>query len=257
MIKEAVILAAGAGKRMQPLSLSTPKALLPIAGKPNLSYQIETLLDHKIETIYLVIDHKDHQIEPYVTSEFGKYVEIKIIKQKENKGAAEALLLLKDIIHNPFVLFLGDIFFSGCNLEPLIKDVVYKNYDCSLMAIDDESFDSVKKNFVVIPKANNDVAYVIEKPLQNIGLIKGCGLYTFMPNIFKAISNTNISERFEEIGLTDAIQTLIDSNSNVSFHKTIDLEVNLTTPDDLVWANQKFCFSNQIITNDHTELSIS
>jgi NDP-sugar pyrophosphorylase family protein len=52
-----VILAAGVGSRMQPLSFDYPKPLLPICNKPIIQYQIETMIDLDIDKIFIVCGH--------------------------------------------------------------------------------------------------------------------------------------------------------------------------------------------------------
>ena len=60
---KALILAAGEGQRMRPLTANIPKPLLPVAGKPFLSHIIETLSGLGIVDIYLLIGWKDLRIK--------------------------------------------------------------------------------------------------------------------------------------------------------------------------------------------------
>lgn len=67
---DAVIVAAGAGTRMQPLTLETHKCLLPVNGRPLIEYSLDTLKAHGINRIFVVTGHCDDQmrraLEPWV-----------------------------------------------------------------------------------------------------------------------------------------------------------------------------------------------
>lgn len=55
---QAMILTAGEGTRMRPLTLTRPKTMLPISGKPILQYNIESIRDAGIDEIFLVVGYK-------------------------------------------------------------------------------------------------------------------------------------------------------------------------------------------------------
>ena len=67
-IKHGMILAAGLGKRMQPITLKTPKQLIQIGRKNLLERAIEFLINHGIEEIAINVHHLPNQIKDFINS---------------------------------------------------------------------------------------------------------------------------------------------------------------------------------------------
>ncbi|MBR6023874.1 MAG: NTP transferase domain-containing protein, partial [Methanobrevibacter sp.] len=70
---KAIILSAGEGSRMRPLTLTKPKTMLPVAGKPIIQYNIESLKNNGIKDILLIVRYKQEIVKEYFGdgSEFG------------------------------------------------------------------------------------------------------------------------------------------------------------------------------------------
>jgi NDP-sugar pyrophosphorylase family protein len=77
---KAMILAAGLGTRLRPLTEMTPKALVPVANKPTLARNIEYLISHGITEIIVNAHHHSQQVVDYLKSgaSFGIDVEVKV-----------------------------------------------------------------------------------------------------------------------------------------------------------------------------------
>src|SRR5690348_3612341 len=102
-----VILAAGKGTRFLPLTNTTPKPMLKVAGKPVLAHQIEAALPY-IDEVVIVIGHlKDVVVDYFGDSYMG--VKIKYAEQKEAIGSSDALKQAKEhISHDSFFMIYGD-----------------------------------------------------------------------------------------------------------------------------------------------------
>ena len=87
---KAIILSAGEGSRMRPLTLTKPKTMLPVAGKPIIQYNIEFLRDVGIKDILLIVKYKEEMVRDYFQdgSDFG--VNITYKTQKEFLGTASS-----------------------------------------------------------------------------------------------------------------------------------------------------------------------
>ena len=72
---KAIILSAGEGSRMRPLTLTKPKTMLPVAGKPIIQYNIESLRDNGIKDILLIVRYKEEMVRDY----FGDGSEFELI----------------------------------------------------------------------------------------------------------------------------------------------------------------------------------
>ena len=102
---QAVILAAGEGKRVRPLTRSRPKALLPVANRPIIEYVIEALLKNGIRDIVVVVGYRKEQV---IRSLNEVNVPITIVVQNKQLGTAHALNCAKSHITGDFLLLPGD-----------------------------------------------------------------------------------------------------------------------------------------------------
>lgn len=111
---KAIVLSAGFGKRLRPLTYSMPKTMISLSGKPILQYIIEDLKDAGCHDIGIVVSHLKEEIIGFFGdgSNFG--VKISYFVQDEPNGTAGALLAAKKHIDNePFLLYLGDTLIPG------------------------------------------------------------------------------------------------------------------------------------------------
>jgi len=103
---QAVVLAGGQGKRLQPLTQNIPKPLVTVDGKPLLQYVLEVLVPH-VEEFIIVTGYKGEKIR----ERFGKTyknIPITYVEQKERLGTGHALMLCKKNIRDSFILMYAD-----------------------------------------------------------------------------------------------------------------------------------------------------
>ncbi|MES2931556.1 MAG: sugar phosphate nucleotidyltransferase [Patescibacteria group bacterium] len=116
---QAVILVAGEGKRMQPLTFERPKPLIEVAGKPLLEHIIDALPE-EITDLILVIGYKGDMIKDHFGSEYrGRSVQY--IEQGEPLGTGHALSLAKPLLSGRFLLMFGDDIHGAEALKELIE----------------------------------------------------------------------------------------------------------------------------------------
>lgn len=108
MIKKAIILAAGEGKRMRPLTLDIPKPLIKVAGKTLLDGILDALPDSIIEII-IVVGYKGDQIKNYL-GDFARGKKIHYVWQEKQTGTADAVFLTKNFFKGGerFFVIYGD-----------------------------------------------------------------------------------------------------------------------------------------------------
>lgn len=234
-----VILAAGKGERIIPLSFENPKPLLPICNKPIIQYQIESMKELGITDFIIVVGHLKERIQAFFGNGSSLGVRIKYVEQKEKLGIAHAIGQLETHIDAPFLLFLGDIFFVPKNLDTMLKIFQKKNAGAILAVKKESDPNSIRKNFtVMLAKKGNRVIRVIEKPRYLNTNLKGCGIYLFDLAIFDAIRNTPRTAMRDEYEITTAIQILIEEGASVFTADVIEWDMNVTVPADLLKCNQ-------------------
>jgi UDP-N-acetylglucosamine diphosphorylase / glucose-1-phosphate thymidylyltransferase / UDP-N-acetylgalactosamine diphosphorylase / glucosamine-1-phosphate N-acetyltransferase / galactosamine-1-phosphate N-acetyltransferase len=107
-MKQAVILAAGEGRRLRPFTLNKPKGMLFIAGRPIISYVIESLAQNGILHIVIVAGYKREVLFDYIGNgrQFG--VDIEYVIQERQAGAGHALYQAKNVLKGEFLVLFGD-----------------------------------------------------------------------------------------------------------------------------------------------------
>ena len=115
---QAVILAAGAGSRLRPLTLDTPKTLLPLHDLPLIEHILNALPD-TITEIILVVGYKRVQVHRRLGSTW-KGRPIQYVLQTKQAGTGDALHRTKQYLHNRFLVLNGDDLYTKADLERLI-----------------------------------------------------------------------------------------------------------------------------------------
>ena len=202
-IRHGMILAAGLGKRMQPLTNKKPKPLLEIGGITLLERAINLLINHGVEEISLNIHHLGDQIEKYI-SDLKSEVKIKISNEKDllldtGGGVKKGT---KDFKENPFFVINPDTLWSNKyskEVQSLEKEYFTNKRPCLLLVKKKLSLDnSFKGDF----NLNNNL---ISKDEHNqfiftgLQIIKNDHLLSFNKDIFsmnevwaKLISEKNL-----------------------------------------------------------------
>lgn len=114
---KAVILAGGFGTRIQPLSYSLPKPMLPVVNRPIMEHVIERLKDAKVEEIIVLLYHQPEVIKGYFGDGSGFGVKINYVEQEEDYGTAGAVKRAERYLNETFIVISGDIITDFSLLE--------------------------------------------------------------------------------------------------------------------------------------------
>ena len=234
MIENALILAAGKGTRMWPLTENIPKPLLSICGLPIIERQIQELRKVGVKKLYILIGYQMKELSDYLgKTKFG--IDIEYIIQEEQKGTGHAVNQAKNIIQGNFYCINGDLIVDSENLERLKEK---ENYLTMMVTnVKDGS------NFGVIESRNGRLVSINEKGISGESTINA-GLFLFNEKIFDAIDNIEKSIR-GEYELTDALQ---DISNDIHILEYQGFWKDIGTPWDLITANEKYMhkLKNQI-----------
>jgi glucose-1-phosphate thymidylyltransferase len=108
-LKKAVVLCAGEGTRLRPLTCSRPKHLLPVAGRPLLGWALAALAEAGIEQVGLVVGRRAKAIHGYVGDGSSWRLKTSYITQEKPLGLGHAVASARDFIgEDSFLLYLGD-----------------------------------------------------------------------------------------------------------------------------------------------------
>jgi len=233
-----VILAAGRGTRILPLSNEFPKPILPICNRPLAEYQIEMMKNIGISEVFIVISSKAGAAIKEALGDGSQYgVTLQYVEQQKPLGTAHALSVLEDFINSPLLVFLGDIYLICDDLYLLVEEVMSGKVNATLLSKVEHNPKMLMRNFSIYEDRTGHVFRVIEKPRYPDNQIKGCGVYFFDQHIFDAIRRTPRTAMREEYEITESIQIMINDGLLVSHRSAAKYDLNLTMPYELLTLN--------------------
>ncbi len=217
---KAVILAGGFGKRLKPITDTTPKPLIEICGKPILVRQIEWLRSHGVKDVILCIGFLKEKVIQYVGNGKKLGVHIGYVVEDEPLGTGGAILNAEHLLSNDehFLVLNGDVL-TDLNPQPLVEGL--KGYVGALALVPLRS-----PYGVVYTDGKGVITNFAEKPiLQNYWI--NAGIYCLSPKIFPYLKEkTNIeSTAFPELaskGLLKAVHYKDCFWRSIDVHKDIE-----------------------------------
>lgn len=194
---KAVLLAAGKGKRMQPLTLTTPKPLLKVLGKPILEYTFEALPD-EIDEVYVIVGYLQEQIREHFGKEWhGR--NIHYVEQIENMGTGDAVMRVREYCRRDekFLVLNGDDLYHKADLEEMIQ------HNWVLLA---SQVENPSRFGVLQVDREGFLVDIIEKPRIPSGDLINAGAYVIDANYFDA---PLVSIKGDEYGLPQTLQKMV------------------------------------------------
>ena len=224
---KAIILAAGEGSRMRPLTYSRPKVMLPIANKPILEHLLIEARKAGITDFIFIVGYCDEQVRYYFGNGDRWGVNIDYCTQRRQLGTADALKMVKGLVDGNFVVLNGDIVVADKDIRKVMRA---KDTTLGIIEVRDT------KGLGVVELSKGKVAHIYEKAEPPPSHIVNAGLYLFTPDIYDAISQTEKSPR-GEYEITDSLQLMIDQGHRISYQE-ISYWLDISYPWDLLPANE-------------------
>ena len=215
---KVVILAAGIGKRMRPLTLTTPKPLLPVNGKPIIEYILESF-PPEIEEIIIVVNYLGEQIKKHLGKN-NRGLKITYVSGSL-LGSAYSLLATKKYLKNErFLVVQGDEI-------PNQTDIV----NCLTKELSCLTFESCnpQANGIGFLRKDGSLKKIIEKPKTSTSTLGIDGVMVIHTDIFNYIPVRTRGEYY-----FSTLMSLFVRDHKVFPVPTQGLIGDLTTPNDLV-----------------------
>ncbi len=191
---QLVILASGRGKRMKHLTDDIPKPMLKIKGKPILEHKLNAL-PKEIDEIIFVIGYKGEHIMNYFKKEFGGR-KITYVFQHRLNGTGGALYLVRGLLHDKFLVMMGDDLYSKKDLRKLLK------HNLAVMGCE---VDDVTQFGILKTDRKGNLTDIIEKPKKCKDRLANIGLYKLSKRFF---DYDPIPAKSGEIYLTDILAAM-------------------------------------------------
>jgi glucose-1-phosphate thymidylyltransferase len=225
---KAVVLAAGQGTRLRPLTDDKPKALVDVAGRPILSHCFDRLLELDTDELLVVVGYKKEKLIEYYGDEY-EGVPITYAHQREPNGLAHALLTVEEHIDDDFILMLGDNIFDA-NLADVVNRQQEDRADAAFL-VEAVPYEEASRYGVCDTNEYGEIVEVIEKPDEPPTNLVMTGFYTFTPSIFHACHLVQPSDR-GEYELSDAVDLLIQSGRTIDAIRMDGWRIDIGYPED-------------------------
>jgi bifunctional UDP-N-acetylglucosamine pyrophosphorylase/glucosamine-1-phosphate N-acetyltransferase len=166
---DAVILAAGLGTRLRPHTLTTPKPLLPIQGRPILDWIIGAL-PPAVDRVIVVVHYLAEQIEDYLRKQV-RVGEWRTVMQHQPHGTGDALRSCRGVVRgDSFFVLNGDDLYGAGDLAALAAK------SAGMLA---HPVDEPRKFGIVFPRADGSLEKIVEKPDLDGRQLANIGAYLF------------------------------------------------------------------------------
>ena len=222
----AVVLAAGEGIRLRPLTANRPKPMLPAGTRPILEHVLNALIDAGVDDIHLVVGYQANRVRSYFGSTY-RDVPITYHNQTNQLGSGHALLQARDGPDGPFLLVNGDQIID----YRIVEAVSEAHGDAAATLAVVEGPEAV--DYGAVHLDGSEVTELIEQPASGEFRLFNAGVYAFTEQIFETLETLSVERG--ELPLTDAIQQLItDEDHSVGGVRTDHFWMDATHPWDLL-----------------------
>jgi len=197
---KAVILAAGEGMRLRPLTVSEPKVMIPVANRPILEYVVDALVRNDVSDIVMVVGYRKERIMSHFEDgrKFGAKIEY--VVQEKQLGNGHALACARDRLSGEFMVLPGDNIVD----KQAVGDLLHAGSCPSALVVESEN----PSKYGVVTLERGAIKAVYEKPQETISNIILTGMYCLGDSIFQFIDEC-ISAG--EYGLSNAVQASLGS----------------------------------------------
>ena len=222
---ECVVLAAGEGKRMRPLTAKRPKVMLPLANRPMMEHLILAARDSGITDFILVVGYGEREIRKHFGDGSGLGINVMYAPQRHQNGTADAVRSVRDLVTGPFLLMNGDMILKSADIAAFCKCKT----PCMAISTTDHPGD-----YGVVLVEDGRITSLEEKSKQPKSNLINAGAYLFLTDIFDRIDQVIPSTR-GELELTDALAGLITERKLGSYPLSYWMDVG--HPWDMLDAN--------------------
>jgi NDP-sugar pyrophosphorylase family protein len=190
---QALILCGGLGSRLGPLTASTPKPLLPVAGRPFLDVLLYELGRHGVRDVVLLAAFEADKIDRYaetsdVAQRFGMRVTVAV--EPERAGTAGALHHARGLVRGDFMMLNGD---SWLDFDLLALPAAAHETDCDAVLTLRQLPDASRSGVVTLE--GSKVTSFLERPASPGPGLVNAGIYWFNARILEALPSNGSLEQ--------------------------------------------------------------
>jgi UDP-N-acetylglucosamine diphosphorylase/glucosamine-1-phosphate N-acetyltransferase len=233
---KAVLLAAGEGVRLQPVTATRPKHLIRLGGKPILEHSLDAVKACGITDAIIVTHYMGEAIRQYFGDGEKLGLKLEYVEQATVLGTGNAVSVAEPFVDGDFVLVYGDLLFAPEALKNVI-DLYAREKPVAVMGV--VPVEKPESYGIIESGDEKHVKCIVEKPsaAEAPSNLANAGLYVFSTEIFSKIRQTKSSVR-GEWELTDALSLLIKDERAVLAAEISKADwIDIGRPWDLLEAN--------------------
>lgn len=234
-ITTGVVLAAGEGTRLRPMTANRPKTMLPAADRPILEHVLDVLVECGIDTLYLVVGYRRQRVQEHFGHEY-RDVPITYIHQEKQLGSGHALGRAENEVDEPFLVLNGDRVID----EQIVEDMLEQYDGGPAISVLEHATPSA---YGAVQVEGERLSEFVEKPDSEKFRLINAGVYAFDSSVFDAVDRT--PRREGELHLPDVIGTLMEDET-VRAVETDGLWVDATYPWDLLFLTRELLSRERI-----------
>jgi glucose-1-phosphate thymidylyltransferase len=229
----ALVLSGGEGSRLRPLTHTSAKQLIPVAGTPILFHALQAVADAGIREVGVVVGQTADEVRAAAGDGSRWGIEITYIKQEAPLGLAHAVLTAREFVSGqPFLMYLGDNLLPE-GLTAFVREFERTRPDAQIFLARVPE----PERFGVVELDGERVVRLVEKPREYVSDLALVGVYLFDDSILEAAGSLEPSWR-GEYEITEAIQWLVDHGKTVRAQMVQGWWKDTGKPDDLLEANR-------------------
>lgn len=219
-MKQAVILAAGEGQRLRPFTMTRPKVMLSIAGKPILHHVVESLARNGIRQIVMVVGYRREQVFSHFGNGERFGVEITYITQEKQLGTAHALNEARDAAQDEFLVVNGD---NLIDAETIAGFIQVKPPAVLVKEVPNAA------RYGVLTVENGAVTAIVEKPSEAAGNAVHTGICAFTREVFEFIDTS--------LDIPDVLSKMVSARKTIAAVETRGTWMDVVYPWDVLVLN--------------------
>jgi len=221
---QAVILAAGRGTRMGPLTDATPKPLLPVADRPLAAHTADTAVAAGADELVFVVGYEGEQVRDYFGTEY-RGVPVEYARQSDQLGTAHAVNMATEHLTDDFAVLNGDNLYD----RESVTDLFAAGPAIAAYEVPDPS------NYGVLSTDGDRVTGIVEKPADPPTTLANAGAYVFPAAASEWFDDVEMSER-GEYEITDVVARTVERAAVTPI--TVDRWLDVGRPWELLEANE-------------------
>ena len=216
---DAVIMAGGRGKRLQPLTDTVPKPLLKVGEKPIMEYNLDQLAKFGIDNFWVSLKYLGKKIENYFGSGVEKNINIDYVWEKESLGTIGAVSLINNFSHD-YILVTNSDLLTNIDYEHFFLEFLKQDADLAVLTIPYQ----INIPYAVLETQNNFIKSFKEKPTYTY--YANGGVYLMKRKFISYIPKNSFYNS------TDLMQRLINLNHKVISYPFLGYWLDIGKHDD-------------------------